>query len=195
MKKLIGYGIVLSVLVGVVWLGNAERSRGGQGEPASPVRCGDINGDGARDISDAVALLNFLFIGGAAPECLAKCDPPLGDLCDEINALKQQVTELKRNVSAGVTRQDTDFPLFQDKLAFRRFSHAGIFLFSRLARASAFRRDPGLGACDAKMVSKITSSRKSDSCRLNEVGGCFFRDKRLKAQRRTMVTNPKAITA
>jgi hypothetical protein len=45
------------------------------------------------------------------------------------------------------------------------------------------------------MVSKITSSRKCDSCRLNEVGGCLFRDKWLNAQRRTMVTNPKAITA
>jgi hypothetical protein len=35
---------------------------------------GDCNGDGGFDISDAVAALNGLFLGGAAPLCLAACD-------------------------------------------------------------------------------------------------------------------------
>jgi hypothetical protein len=40
-----------------------------EGETEPPSRCQDVNGDGAADISDAVYLLGWLFLGGPAPEC------------------------------------------------------------------------------------------------------------------------------
>jgi hypothetical protein len=47
---------------------------------------------------------------------LGGCNPPIGNLCDEISALKQRVTEMERNVSVRVLRRGDDFPLFQDKV-------------------------------------------------------------------------------
>lgn len=42
----------------------------GTDEPASFLR-GDCNGDGGVDISDASFMLNWLFLGGATPNCVA----------------------------------------------------------------------------------------------------------------------------
>jgi len=39
-----------------------------------PFTRSDCNGDGNGDISDASFLLNWLFLGGAAPDCLAACN-------------------------------------------------------------------------------------------------------------------------
>ena len=39
--------------------------------PLRPFRRGDCNNDGAVDIADASCILNWLFIGGATPQCLA----------------------------------------------------------------------------------------------------------------------------
>ncbi len=69
MKRKVVYALAL-LLVGY-WLGLrakepivvAEVGQGG----ASP--CGDVNGDGKIDLSDAVTILNFLFTGGTPPVC------------------------------------------------------------------------------------------------------------------------------
>ncbi|MGH9360929.1 MAG: hypothetical protein ACRD2T_03370, partial [Thermoanaerobaculia bacterium] len=37
-------------------------------------RRGDVNSDGALDISDPIALLEFLFLGGEEPSCLDAAD-------------------------------------------------------------------------------------------------------------------------
>ncbi|MGQ9591590.1 MAG: thrombospondin type 3 repeat-containing protein [Planctomycetota bacterium] len=48
------------------------------GGGASPGANGDVNGDGSRDISDAVYMLNWLFLGGPAPLPMP-CDPGFAD--------------------------------------------------------------------------------------------------------------------
>ena len=45
---------------------------------------GDCNADGEQDISDPVALLSFLFTGGATPPCLEACDAT-GDRVSDIS--------------------------------------------------------------------------------------------------------------
>ncbi len=44
------------------------------GRPGISFVRSDCTGDGASDISDAIKVLNFLFLGGARPECDAACD-------------------------------------------------------------------------------------------------------------------------
>jgi hypothetical protein len=55
-------------------LGAVERQLcgGGSGIP-EPFLRGDCNGDGTRDVSDAVTLLSFLFTGGIL-DCIATAD-------------------------------------------------------------------------------------------------------------------------
>ncbi len=56
------------------------------------VRC-DCSGDGLRDISDAVYLLQYLFLGGSEPRCLAACEcsgDRLLDLSDAVYDLNFQ---------------------------------------------------------------------------------------------------------
>ncbi len=90
------YVVMLLVLVAAFWFGRGGQSGGqGQGVGTSPLICGDVNGDGDMDISDAVYTLLFLFGNGPAPKCLAACNPPLGDVCDELNALKRRMAELE----------------------------------------------------------------------------------------------------
>lgn len=88
MKRLLAVSLALNglvavgVLVGAMfWLGlvrpeavgHAERG-GGAGTPSGN---GDVNGDEAINITDAVYILNFLFLGGPAPEPIV-CPPPRG---------------------------------------------------------------------------------------------------------------------
>lgn len=47
------------------------KGAGGGGEPT--LSCGNVNGDERVDLSDAVYLLNHLFLGGPAPVCRASC--------------------------------------------------------------------------------------------------------------------------
>lgn len=99
MKKGIGYAVVLAGLVLMVWFGKWGRTGGQEQEQEGSEHavCGDLNGSGGKpDISDAVYLLNWLFVGGPNSQCLAACQPPLGDVCDEINALKQEINTLKQ---------------------------------------------------------------------------------------------------
>ena len=50
------------------------------GEPGIPCGNGDVNGDGARDIGDAIFLLSHLFAEGPAPESIP-CDCPPTEGC------------------------------------------------------------------------------------------------------------------
>jgi len=45
------------------------------GEPLPCEAAGDVNADGQLDVGDAIALLNYLFLGHEAPECpFPDCD-------------------------------------------------------------------------------------------------------------------------
>ena len=48
---------------------------------------GDCNGDGARDISDAIFTLSYLFAGGAAPDCREACNSNSSDSLDLSDAI------------------------------------------------------------------------------------------------------------
>ncbi|MBI4602531.1 MAG: hypothetical protein HY721_11280, partial [Planctomycetes bacterium] len=51
---------------------------------------GDANGDGRNDVSDAVAIFAFLFLGGKRPDCLEAAntdDSPVLDISDGISLL------------------------------------------------------------------------------------------------------------
>lgn len=60
------------------------------GEPAARFVRGDCNGDGraAGSVTDAVFLLQFNFLGGTAPPCLAACD------ADGDGGVQGQVTDV-----------------------------------------------------------------------------------------------------
>ena len=49
----------------------------GRGADAAPP-CQDVNGDGESDISDAVYLLGWLFLGGPTPDCTTTSAGPVG---------------------------------------------------------------------------------------------------------------------
>jgi hypothetical protein len=51
-------------------------------DSSTPFRRGDFNSDGQVDISDPVATLSFLFLGGAAPGCLDSADSNNDGLVD-----------------------------------------------------------------------------------------------------------------
>ena len=44
--------------------------------------CGDANGDGMLNVSDAVFIINYVFIGGPAPgpDCCVDCPPTVTDI-------------------------------------------------------------------------------------------------------------------
>jgi hypothetical protein len=95
MKRIIGYAVVLSVLVVAVWIVSWTQSGGegqGQEQPNCLLLCGDANNDGCLDISDPVYTLGFLFLGSPPPQCLAACDPPITNLCEEIKGIKEQLS-------------------------------------------------------------------------------------------------------
>ena len=75
MKRLIFLALVVNaaLLAGRVW---QELPAGAQGAatPALDERfCGDANGDGKIDVSDAINIVNFLFTGlGESPYCIAQ---------------------------------------------------------------------------------------------------------------------------
>jgi hypothetical protein len=66
----------LGVAVGRLFDGAAPRAEAGGGNPLPA--CQDINGDGSSDISDAVFLLQWQFLGGREPTCPTGDGQPLG---------------------------------------------------------------------------------------------------------------------
>jgi type VI secretion system VgrG family protein len=85
MKKLIVCTVLLSV---VIIAGRAAHHVivDAQGAP-SPSGNGDVNGDGARDISDGIYLLNWLFTGGPEPVAIAGSPELEGRVSDLETAL------------------------------------------------------------------------------------------------------------
>lgn len=66
---------------------------------------GDCNGTGVLDIADAIYILNYLFVGAAAPTCLDACDASDGgtfDLADSVAILEA--------LFLGVVPLDAPFP-------------------------------------------------------------------------------------
>lgn len=66
---------------------------------------GDCNGTGVLDIADAIYILNYLFVGAAAPTCLDACDASDGgtfDLADSVAILEA--------LFLGVFPLDAPFP-------------------------------------------------------------------------------------
>ena len=73
--------VVLSTGVLLTWWFCQDLSVKAQGGPAKATENGDVNGDGKRDIADAVSLLTWMFDGG--PEPVAFACPPEEDPCDK----------------------------------------------------------------------------------------------------------------
>jgi len=78
MKKLLCFLLVCNL---VLLLGRSLKDLAagadGRGGGAPPIQNGDANGDGNRDISDAISLLNWLFLGGPEPVACAGGNPDL----------------------------------------------------------------------------------------------------------------------
>ncbi len=76
MKKVLAISLVLNgafvVLAGLCWRELTAHAAGGGGTPKGN---GDVNGDGEIDISDAVYLVNALFLGGPDLKAI-ECPPP-----------------------------------------------------------------------------------------------------------------------
>jgi hypothetical protein len=77
-----------SLLCFARWLYDHPATAQGGGAGAPPVANGDVNGDAARDISDAVYLLNWLFTGGPEP---VACAQEQGDLEQRVALLESIV--------------------------------------------------------------------------------------------------------
>ena len=94
--KRIGAGKRMSEAVihgGKVYLSGfvADKTAGG---PVGPrFRRGDVDVSGTIDVTDAVKLLNYLFLGGATPECLDAADfdnSNVADISDAVANLSYQ---------------------------------------------------------------------------------------------------------
>ena len=73
MKKYLAIILIFSVgLLAGVCIRHQDRLAIALG--LAPVSGGDVNGDGQVNITDAVFLLNFLFIGGRTPLCMESAD-------------------------------------------------------------------------------------------------------------------------
>lgn len=88
MKKLICC-LVVSYLVLLIGkeLKHLAVDATGRGGGIPSAQNGDINGDGARDISDAISLLNWLFSGGPEPVACAGGNPDLEGRVDALEAI------------------------------------------------------------------------------------------------------------
>ncbi len=94
-SAVLGSGFALGVLLVALPIA----ARAGVRNPAS--RNGDVNGDGALDISDAVYVLHFLFKGGDPPVALA--DSP--DLLARLNALEAGLEALRQQSLSAEQRE------------------------------------------------------------------------------------------
>ena len=79
--------VVLSAGLLLVWSFCQDLSLQAQLAPGAPTENGDVNGDGKRDIADAVSLLTWMFEGGPEPVPLACADPV--DLGARVSALEE----------------------------------------------------------------------------------------------------------
>ena len=98
---------------------------------------GDCNGDGERDIGDAVYLLSWLLQGGPAPLPLLKCDPPLelngdcnGDEARDIGDAVYLLSWLFQGGPAPVLIDSCDQPLRIDGFTYRGLNDQGYPAYS-----------------------------------------------------------------
>ena len=92
MKRIVVFALVLNAaLLGVV----AHQLVAIAGGGAGATRNGDTNGDGARDIGDAIYLLQWLFVGGEEPVEIV-CPDDQGDRVEELEARFVQEEERRR---------------------------------------------------------------------------------------------------
>jgi hypothetical protein len=90
------FAVGFFAILGVAWLGIGGPTMSQGQEEKRPLLCGDVNGDGSLDITDAIYTLQNLFCGGQGPKCLAACNPPMGDVCDEFKALQDRLAKLEQ---------------------------------------------------------------------------------------------------
>ena len=94
MKRIVVFALVLNAaLLGVIAHQLVAIAGGG---PVATEN-GDTNGDGARDITDAIYYLSWLFQGGAEPVAIAQ----QGGNDEEIAELRVQVAALRSDIVAG----------------------------------------------------------------------------------------------
>jgi len=88
MKRIVVFALILNAaLLGVI----AHQLVAIAGGGAVATQNGDTNGDGSRDITDAVYLLSWLFQGGAEPVAIAQ----EGGNDEAIEELREQIAELQ----------------------------------------------------------------------------------------------------
>ena len=92
---------VCALLVAVFALGLP----GGQAPPPDDGHCADLNGDRQVNVSDAVYMLAYLFVGGETPVACAQTEDRLGRLegliamlSDEIQIHEGQIAMLREDV-------------------------------------------------------------------------------------------------
>ncbi len=99
-------GIVVGLLTGTSTINAQERP----GSVLQRLNSGDVNGDGKRDISDTIYLLNWLFAGGPAP-IKPEGDDPAAEVLARIQAsavatlatlpTEEQIAKLPARISNG----------------------------------------------------------------------------------------------
>ncbi len=116
MKRFIGYAVMLTVLVGLMWVWSFGRSGGEQ------PRCtttnprffsADADGSGTLDINDPVVILNYLFLGGPPPVCLGEPDcgnTTLEAVCVELKELKRALEAPRTFVSVELNTEQQQIP-------------------------------------------------------------------------------------
>src|SRR5262245_234119 len=76
MKRLGTFALGLGIGLGIAFLAQLAPAGALRGRGAGiPSGNGDVNGDGSINLSDAVYLLNWLFLGGTEPHAI-DCNPP-----------------------------------------------------------------------------------------------------------------------
>ena len=110
MKRLIAFALLLNASLLVLAVHELVAIAG---EKAVPSQNGDTNGDGERDIGDAIYYLRWLFQGG--PEPVALAGGP--DFSSEIRDLRSQIAVLRSDVDAGAVLIDSNRTAIEDLAA------------------------------------------------------------------------------
>jgi formylglycine-generating enzyme required for sulfatase activity len=104
MKRYVALALALCAVF-VVPLGNQLPVAFGQEATAFAKKNGDVNGDGTRNLSDAVALLDWLFLSGPAPAQL-EAATRVAELEGALTAATKRIKELEAFVEEHETIED-----------------------------------------------------------------------------------------
>ncbi len=91
--------------------GSPTALAGGGGAPACSAQNGDVNASGAVDLSDAVTILNFLFLGSPT-ELVPLCDPP--ELTARIQELEAQLASSQESLATCQDELNTSTTRIQE---------------------------------------------------------------------------------